>query len=134
MTFSASGSMSRRDSVCSERGRTIGSPTFLNYTKAGPGTGSMASMKLTIPQQLASVPVAIVLAGACFGTPARLAAAPVGDGREAIKPERPDPMARARELYNQGHYEGAMESATTAKENPFTRDAALLILGRAGLE
>jgi tetratricopeptide (TPR) repeat protein len=90
----------------------------------------MASMKLTIPQQLASAGLALVLAAA----PLQAAPPAVREGREASKPDRPDPMARARDLYNQGHYEGAIESAKQAQANPFTKDAALLILGRAGLE
>lgn len=90
----------------------------------------MARMKLTISQRLASAGLTLLLTVACAG--AALAAAT--NGRDPSKPERPDPMARARALYNQGHYEGAIESATQARENPDTRDAALLILGRAGLE
>jgi tetratricopeptide (TPR) repeat protein len=98
----------------------------------------MASMKLTIPQQLASAALVPLLIGAAMGHPAPAVAAPAKHGQDATKavtkPDRPDPMGRARDLYNQGHYEGAIESATQARENPFTRDAALLILGRAGLE
>ena len=69
----------------------------------------MASMKLTIPQRLASAGLVLLLA-----TPAGAAL------RDGTKPDRPDPMARARDLYNQGHYEGAIESAKQAQTNPFT--------------
>ena len=82
--------MSRRDSVCSERGKTIGSPTSLNYTKAGPGTGSMASMKLTIPQQLASVTLTLLVTVACLGAPEQALAGPATDGPTASEPDRPD--------------------------------------------
>jgi tetratricopeptide (TPR) repeat protein len=101
----------------------------------------MATMKLAILQRLASVALMLAVAVVCAaGADAAGATPPGASGtsarapRDVPKPDRPDPMARARDLYNQGHYEAAIDAATQARENPFTKDAALLILGRAGLE
>ena len=44
-----------------------------------------------------------------------------------------DALAKARTLYNEGRYEAAIEAAAKAQE-PLQRDAAALVLGRAGLE
>jgi tetratricopeptide (TPR) repeat protein len=94
----------------------------------------MACMKLTSPQRLASAGLAWLLIAPVAATPAAASTGANRGGPEALKSDRPDAMSRARELYNQGHYEGAIESAKQAQINPFTKDAALLILGRAGLE
>lgn len=58
-------------------------------------------------------------------------------GREAVPKDsvvRPDNLTKARTLYNEGRYEAAIEAATAAREEVADRQAALLILGRAGLE
>jgi tetratricopeptide (TPR) repeat protein len=46
----------------------------------------------------------------------------------------PDHLGRARALYNEGRYEQAIEAAAMAQREAQQRDAAMLILGRAGLE
>ena len=45
-----------------------------------------------------------------------------------------DQLGKARTLYNEGRYEAAIEAAAKAQQEPLQRDAATLILGRAGLE
>ena len=50
---------------------------------------------------------------------------------EAVEPA---PLARARTLYNEGHYDAAIEQATEALKVPSASDAASLVLGRAHLE
>lgn len=47
---------------------------------------------------------------------------------------KPDNLAKARTLYNEGRYEAAIEAASAARQEAADRQAALLILGRAGLE
>jgi tetratricopeptide (TPR) repeat protein len=49
-------------------------------------------------------------------------------------PAPPDPLVQARNLYNEGRYEAAIEAATKAQQVPQQQNAASLILGRAGLE
>jgi tetratricopeptide (TPR) repeat protein len=46
----------------------------------------------------------------------------------------PDPLAEARDLYNRGRYEAAIDAARRAVEIGTFRHAALVVLGRAGLE
>lgn len=46
----------------------------------------------------------------------------------------PDPLAEARDLYNRGRYEAAIDAARRAVEVAPSRHAALVVLGRAGLE
>jgi tetratricopeptide (TPR) repeat protein len=92
-------------------------------------------MKLTISQRLARdvslwAIVGLLLA---LATPT-FAAANTTTAKEPKDLPKPDSMARARTLYNEGHYEAAMDAATRAKDDPQVKDAALLIFGRAGLE
>jgi hypothetical protein len=47
---------------------------------------------------------------------------------------RPDPLALARRLYNQGQYGQALEAAKQAASSPATASSARLIMGRARLE
>jgi tetratricopeptide (TPR) repeat protein len=49
-------------------------------------------------------------------------------------PPSSDPLAEARDLYNRGRYEAAIEAARRAVEAGTFRHAALVVLGRAGLE
>jgi tetratricopeptide (TPR) repeat protein len=61
----------------------------------------------------------------------------LGTAVRAAEPDKivkPDNLAKARTLYNEGRYEAAMEAAIAARDEPSNRQAALLILGRAGLE
>jgi tetratricopeptide (TPR) repeat protein len=92
-------------------------------------------MKLKITQRLASFPPrapigALLVVG--------LLAAPPGALANGAKPTEtiqiPDHLGKARTLYNEGRYEAAIEAAVKAQEAPQQRDAATLILGRAGLE
>jgi hypothetical protein len=46
----------------------------------------------------------------------------------------PDPLARARQLYNEAKYDEAIEHATQAKHNPALANVAAIVLGRAHLE
>lgn len=123
----------------------------------------MTPMKPEILQQLASrtrrvarraarvALVSLLATGAvALGNPASATAqpdrereAPKEAGKEAssetaakgVKVVRlPDNLAKARTLYNEGRYEAAMEAANLAKEEGSSRQPALLILGRAGLE
>lgn len=102
----------------------------------------MTPMKPEILQQLASsarptgsrtARAALLCLLACaavqLGIPAVATAQP--DREKVVKP---DNLAKARSLYNEGRYEAAMEAANAAKEEPPSRPAAMLILGRAGLE
>ena len=43
-------------------------------------------------------------------------------------------LARARSLYNQRQFDGAIEAATLAQKTPATMDAATVVLARAHLE
>src|SRR5439155_9025461 len=45
-----------------------------------------------------------------------------------------DPLARARQLYNQHQYEEAVAAAEQARESPLRADAADLVAARAYLE
>jgi hypothetical protein len=47
---------------------------------------------------------------------------------------QPDPLARARQLYNDARYDEAIDSATQAKQIPALSNAAGIVLGRAHLE
>jgi hypothetical protein len=48
--------------------------------------------------------------------------------------EQPDPLTRARTLYNQGRYEEAIQAATEARAIPAMAASASMVLGRARLE
>jgi hypothetical protein len=61
-----------------------------------------------------------------------MAAEPEKMAKEGIL--KPDNLAKARTLYNEGRYEAAIEAASAARQEAADRQAALLILGRAGLE
>lgn len=66
---------------------------------------------------------------------ARAASSTGGAAAGAAEAYRPlDDLGRARTLYNEGRYEAAIEAAAKARQEPQQRDAATLILGRAGLE
>jgi hypothetical protein len=52
----------------------------------------------------------------------------------AASAEEPDPLARARLLYNEGKWDAAMAAADLARANPARVDSADLIAGRAYLE
>jgi uncharacterized protein (DUF1330 family) len=75
----------------------------------------------------ARVGVVVVLASGAVA-----AAEPEKMAREGIL--KPDNLAKARTLYNEGRYEAAIEAASAARQEAADRQAALLILGRAGLE
>src|SRR5262245_61471331 len=45
-----------------------------------------------------------------------------------------DPLARARQLYNDGRYDEAIEAATVARKTAPLANAAAIIVGRAHLE
>ncbi|HTM24243.1 MAG TPA: hypothetical protein VL225_03565 [Vicinamibacterales bacterium] len=47
---------------------------------------------------------------------------------------KPDPLAAARQFYNLGQYDQAVEAAREAAANPATASSARLVLGRARLE
>lgn len=55
-------------------------------------------------------------------------------GAQVTSAPPPDPLAEARDLYNRGRYEAAIDAARRAVEVGPSRHAALVVLGRAGLE
>lgn len=88
-------------------------------------------MKPKFVQQLATVwPIALPILAVL------LTFAPASATAQTAKTTAPilDHLTRARGLYNEGRYEAAIEAADMAKSDGNSRDAALLILGRAGLE
>jgi tetratricopeptide (TPR) repeat protein len=87
-------------------------------------------MKLKIGQQVARIQTQPLLG---VGGLILLLIAPSGAfANGAVVPT--DHLGRARTLYNEGRYEAAIEAAVKAQEATPQRDAATLILGRAGLE
>jgi hypothetical protein len=51
----------------------------------------------------------------------------------AVHATRAD-LAKARALYNQGEFDGAIDAATAARQTPATADAAAIVLARSHLE
>ncbi len=88
-------------------------------------------MKPKFVQQLATVwPIVLPILAVL------LTFAPASATAQTAKTAAPilDHLTRARGLYNEGRYEAAIEAADMARSDGNSRDAALLILGRAGLE
>jgi tetratricopeptide (TPR) repeat protein len=112
-TYNASGSISRRDSECSERGMTVGS------TMAR-GLYQMPGCQHTQVHALQRVSAAIALASLLVVASA-LPAHAQGD------------LESARQLYNSGQYDQAISVATRLKTTQ-AADGANLILGRSHLE
>jgi tetratricopeptide (TPR) repeat protein len=99
-------------------------------------------MKVTYRQGLTLIGQAARPRGGCQATAASLVAIiaslalwpALGHAQRTQAPAPPDPLAQARSLYNEGRFDAAMEAATKARQVPQQQNAALLILGRAGLE
>src|SRR5687767_13627903 len=116
--------MSRREIVCAERGRMVGSTIGGDYNiihrtartnllilsglSLSKACGSIGSMRL------------LLLAAAILTGPAQLGASEF--------------LAEARRLYNLGHYDEAERAARDAAANVATIDRARLVLGRIHLE
>ena len=54
--------------------------------------------------------------------------------RNAESARKPDPLAAARQFYNLGQYDQAIEAAREAASRPATASAARLVMGRSRLE
>src|SRR5665213_3953570 len=107
--------MSRREIECSARGTTLGSAigTGIVTIRAGLPAAHMRPLLL-------SLCVLLLL----YAAPATLAT--------AASP--PDPLERARTLYNQRDFDAALEAAGAARRTPALAASADLIAARAYLE
>jgi hypothetical protein len=63
-----------------------------------------------------------------------LMAALAADARRAEAAHKPDPLAAARQFYNAGQFDRAIDAATEAAANPSFASPAHLVLGRSRLE